>query len=113
MRFARGLGGEAAGVSVSLARRDGRRFVHASVRVTDVWDLPRLVPFAWSTYRFERQDEMFEFRQVVGLPTGNPSRAIQWSGAETVLFRMHLLSEIMFHNAPSRRVERGNILEWE
>jgi len=87
--------------------------VHASVRVTDVWDLPRLVPFAWSTYRFERQDEMFEFRQVVGLPTGNPSRAIQWSGAETVLFRMHLLSEIMFHNAPSRRVERGNILEWE
>ena len=26
---------------------------------------------------------------------------------------MHLPSEILFHNAPSRQVERGNILEWE
>jgi len=108
------FGGEGAEASVSLARRDGRRFVHARVRVTDVRDLPRLVPFAWSTYRFERLDDMFEFRQVVGRPSaGSPSPAIQWTGEETVLFRMHLPSEILFHNAPSRRVERGNILEWE
>ena len=26
---------------------------------------------------------------------------------------MHLPSEIVFHNAPSGQVERGNILEWE
>jgi hypothetical protein len=107
------FGGEAGEVSVSLARRDGRRFVHVSVEVIDVQDLPRLAPFAWSTYRFERQGETFEFRQVVGLPVGNPSPAIQWTGDEIVLFRMHVPSEILFHNAPSHGVERGNILEWE
>jgi hypothetical protein len=26
---------------------------------------------------------------------------------------MHLPSQIPYHNAPSKRVERGNILEWE
>ena len=26
---------------------------------------------------------------------------------------MHLPSRIRFHNAPSKKVERGNILEWE
>jgi hypothetical protein len=107
------FGGEAAGVSVSLARRDGRRFVHASVKVSDVRDLPRLVPFAWSAYRFERQDDSFEFRQVVGPSAGSPSPAISWTGEETVLFRMHLPSEILYHNAPSHQVERGNILQWE
>ena len=107
------FGGEAAGVSVSLARRDGRRFVHARVKVADVRDLPRLVPFAWSAYRFDRQDDSFEFRQVVGPSAGSPGPAIQWTGEETVVFRMHLPSEILYHNAPSRRVERGNILEWE
>jgi hypothetical protein len=107
------FGGDAAGVSVSLARRDGRRFVHASVKVADVRDLPKLVPFAWSTYRFDRQDDIFEFRQVVGPAAGSPGRAIQWTGEESVLFRMHLPSEILLHNAPSRQVERGNILEWE
>ena len=28
-------------------------------------------------------------------------------------FRLHLPARIRFHNAPSHRVERGNILEWE
>lgn len=107
------FGGEDAEASVSLARRDGSRFVHAQVRVADVRELPLLVPFAWSAYRFERRDGMFEFRQVVGPPTGSSSRSIQWTGEELVLFRMHLPSEILFHNAPSRQVERGNILEWE
>ena len=104
--------GEGARASVSLARRDGRRFVHASVRVDDVRDLSRLAPFAWSAYRFERRGDMFEFRQVVGPSAGGKDPAIQWTGGETVLFRMHLPSEILFHNAP-REVERGNILEWE
>ena len=30
-----------------------------------------------------------------------------------VAFRLHLPARIRYHNAPSRRVERGNILEWE
>ena len=28
-------------------------------------------------------------------------------------FRIHLPSRIVYHNAPSKRVERGNILTWE
>ena len=105
--------GEGTRASVSLARRDGRRFVHASIRVDDVRELSRLAPFAWSVYRFERRDGMFEFRQVVGPSAGGTDPAIQWTGEETVLFRMHLPSEILFHNASSREVKRGNILEWE
>ncbi len=105
--------GEGARASVGLARRDGRSFVHASVRVDDVRELSRLAPFAWSAYRFERRDDLFEFRQVVGPSAEGQGPAIQWTGEETVLFRLHLPSEILFHNAPSREVQRGNILEWE
>jgi len=35
-----------------------------------------------------------------------------WAGDELVVFRMHLPSEVTFHNAPTG-TERGNILEWE
>ena len=105
--------GEGASASVSLARRDGRRFVHVSVRADDVRQVSRLAPFAWSTYRFDRRGDMFEFRQVVGPSAEGTGGAIQWTGEEIVAFRMHLPSEILFHNAPSGEVERGNILEWE
>jgi hypothetical protein len=105
--------GEGARASVSLARRDGRRFVHVSVRVDDVRRLSRLAPFAWSTYRFDRRDDLLEFRQVVGPPAEGVERAFHWTGEELVAFRIHLPSEIRFHNAPSRKVERGNILQWE
>jgi hypothetical protein len=105
--------GEGARASVSLARRDGRRFVHVSVRADDVRQLSRLAPFAWSAYRFDRRGDVFEFRQVVGPPMERQGGAIQWTGEEVVAFRMHLPSEILFHNAPSREVERGNILEWQ
>ncbi len=105
--------GEGARASVSLARRDGRRFVHVSVRADDVRQLSRLAPFAWSAYRFDRRGDIFEFRQVVGPPVEGKGGAIRWTGEEVVAFRMHLPSEILFHNAPSREVERGNILEWE
>jgi hypothetical protein len=109
--------GEGARASVSLARRDSRRFVHVSVRVDDVRRLPRLAPFAWSSYRFDRRGGTVEFRQVVGPPAVAASRAqrdtIQWTGDEIVAFRMHLPSEILSHNSPSGRIERGNILEWQ
>jgi hypothetical protein len=104
--------GEGAAVSkVSLSRRDGRRFVHVSIEVDDVRRLGRLGPFAWSSYRFERQDDVMEFRQVVGPSAGKPVNA-GWTGQELVAFRMHLPSEIPFHNSPGG-VRRGNILEWE
>jgi hypothetical protein len=99
-------------VSVSLSRRDGRRFVHASVAVDDVRQLSRLPPFDWSSYQFDRYSEVLTFRQAVGPPTAQHG-AMQWHGGELVAFRMHLPSAVVFHNAPSGQVERGNILEWE
>src|SRR4051812_5487501 len=47
---------------VSSSRRYGRRFVHASIDVDDVRALQRLAPFAWSTYRFVRDGDVFEFK---------------------------------------------------
>jgi hypothetical protein len=104
--------GEGARASVSLARRDSRRFVHVTVTVNDVRTLSRLAPFAWSSYRVDRRGDHVEFRQVVG-PPARTSTGIQWTGDEIVMFKMHLPSEIVSHNSPSGRIERGNILEWE
>ena len=101
-----------AAANVSLSRRDGRRFVHVRVDVDDVRQLARIKPFAWSTYRFDRRDDVFEFRQAVGAAAGKKAAGIDWDGTEMVAFRMHLPSEILFHNSPDD-VQRGNILEWE
>ena len=106
------FGAETADVAVSLARRDGRRFVHATVQVDDVEQLSRLAPFSWSQYQLGRRPEAVEFRQRVGKPASGSS-ATKWTGGEIVAFRMHLPSEIVYHNAPGGRIERGNILEWE
>ena len=105
--------GPGARATISLARRDRRRFVHASVRAESVEALSKLAPFAWSTYTFDRGGDPFRFRQVVGPPSGVQRDGVQWTGGEIVAFRLHLPSEIVFHNAPSRQVARGNILEWE
>ena len=96
---------------VSLSRRDGRRFVHVSVDVNDVRRLGTLAPFAWSSYRFGREGDILEFRQAVGRSASQQVNA-GWTGRELVAFRMHLPSEIPFHNSPGG-VQRGNILEWE
>ena len=104
--------GSGADVAVSLSRREGRRFVHVSLDTDDVRQVSALAPFGWSAYRFERQDDVFRFRQVVGKSARAPVEDVGWTGEELVLFKMHLPSEIVFHNAPSREVERGNILEW-
>jgi hypothetical protein len=98
---------------VSLSRRDGRRFVHVGIEVTDLRQLPRLAPFAWSSYRLERQGDVLEYRQLVGKSAAREVGDVGWTGNELVAFRMHIPSEIPFHNAPSREVQRGNILEWE
>jgi hypothetical protein len=98
---------------VSLSRRDGRRFAHVGIQVDDLRQLTRLAPFSWSTYRFERQGDVFEYRQVVGKSAAKDVGDVGWTGQEVVTFRMHIPSEIPFHNAPSRQVQRGNIVEWE
>jgi hypothetical protein len=97
---------------VSLSRRDGRRFVYVSLDVDDVRQLSRVALFSWSSYRFERRGDVFDYRQVLGPSAGKAVGNVGWTGAEVVAFRMHIPSEIPFHNAPSHKVERGNILEW-
>jgi len=107
---------EGPGVTVTAlnsSRRYGRRFVHMSMDIADVRSLQRLAPFAWSTYRFAREGDVYEFKQVVGAPAGRSVSDAGWDGSELVVFRMHLPSKIAYHNAPSHRTERGNILEWE
>ena len=104
-------GSERAEVSVSLARRDGRRFVHATVDVDDVEQLGRLAPFSWSEYQLGRRQDAIEFRQHVGAPAAAGAPAA-WTGDELVAFRIHLPSEIVFHNS-QQETQRGNILEWE
>jgi len=96
----------------TFSRRDGRRFVHVRVDVDDIRQLARIAPFAWSTYRFERQGDVFAYKQVVGKPSGKAVSGVGWKGGEMVSFKMHLPSEIPFNNSP-KPVQRGNILEWE
>ncbi len=99
-------------VSVSLSRRNGRRFVHVSLDVPDLAALRRVAPFAWSTYRLDRGGEVVRFRQAVGAAAGKGVGEVGWSGGEIVSFRLHLPSEIPFHNSPGT-IQRGNILVWE
>jgi hypothetical protein len=111
-----GPGGTASGHTVSrvsLSRRDGRRFAHVSIQVDDIRNLARLAPFSWSTYRFERQGDVFEYRQVMGKSVAKDVGDVGWTGQEMIVVRLHIPSEIPFHNAPSRRVQRGNIVAWE
>jgi len=98
---------------LTLSRRDGRRFVHVSLDVPDVRRLQQQRMFAWSTYRFDREGDTFVFRQRIGAPPAHAADGVDWTGREQVVFKMHIPSEIPFHNAPSRRIERGNILRWE
>jgi uncharacterized SAM-binding protein YcdF (DUF218 family) len=98
---------------VSTSRRSGRRFVHLRIEVADVRRLAEARPFAWSTYRFDRTGDQYVYRQTVGPPAGRDPGDVGWRGAEIVAFRMHLPSKVRYHDAPSKQVERGNILVWE
>jgi hypothetical protein len=99
--------------TVTASRRNGRRFVHVRLDVERLADLERVAPLSWSSYELARRDDVLEFRQLVGAAAGVPVSNVGWTGDEIVAFRMHLPSRIPFHNAPSRAVQRGNILEWE
>ena len=99
--------------SVRVSRRDGRRFVHVRVDVTDIRQLSRVAPFSWSSYQFRRRGDVLEYQQVVGTAVGKAVGDVGWNGNELVAFRMHIPSVIAYHNAPSKQVRRGNILEWE
>jgi hypothetical protein len=97
---------------VSDSRRDGRRFVHVTLDVDDVRRLAGVKPFSWSTYEFRARGDAVEYRQVVKAGAGRPVGNVGWTGDELVAFRMHIPSEIPFHNSPEPP-QRGNILVWE
>ena len=98
---------------VTFSRRHGRRFVHVSVDVQDVRQLHTQPMFAWSTYQFDRVSDSVTYRQRVGAVAGASNGTVGWRGGELVVVKMHIPSEIPYHNAPSRKTERGNILRWE
>ena len=98
---------------VSAFRRHGRRFVHVRLDVSDIAELPRLVPLSWSRYRLDRLEQEFQFVQEVGPAAQIDVGDVGWTGNELIAFRVHPPSRINFHNSPSRTVERGNILVWE
>lgn len=98
--------------TLSLSRRDGRRFVHISIDVPDIRQLSAVRPFSWSTYRLTRDADRVDYHQVVGRAAGRDVTNVGWDGSEVVAFRMHVPSEILFQNSTAE-VRRGNILEWE
>jgi hypothetical protein len=98
---------------ISSSRRNGRRFVHVRLAVQDVRRLPESAPFAWATYSLTEGTAPVVYKQTIGPPVGKPVGDVGWRGNELVAFRMHLPSRIQYHNAPSKQVERGNILVWE
>ena len=99
--------------SVRSSRRDGRQFVHVRLEVQDIRHLSRVAPFSWSTYQFRRRGDVLEYKQVVGSAAAKAIGDVGWNGDEVVAFRIHIPSVIAFHNAPSKKVQRGNILEWD
>jgi hypothetical protein len=56
---------------------------------------------------------VLEYKQQVGAAVAKAVGDVGWNGNELVAFRIHIPSVIAFHNAPSKAVQRGNILEWE
>jgi len=99
--------------SVTLSRRDRRRYVHVRVDVPDVRRLHEAPAFAWSSYRFDSRDGVMVYNQVVTTPAGKDAGSAAWTGRELVAFKLHLPSRVPFHNAPSRSIERGNIIVWD
>jgi hypothetical protein len=100
---------------ISSWRRAGRRFVHVRLQVEDIRRLKDVRPFSWSEYELALNDDLHVFKQRVGMPASGKraGETAAWSGEEMVRFRLNLPSKIVYHNVPSRAVERGNILTWE
>jgi hypothetical protein len=97
---------------INASRRANRRFVHVKMDVDDIRRLGEAAPFAWSTYEFRRDGDLYLFKQKMGPAAGRSVGDVGWTGAEVVAVRLHLQSKIEYHNT-GRDVGRGNILSWE
>jgi hypothetical protein len=98
-------------VWVRPSRRNNRRFVHVRLEVDDVRRLKEAPPFAWSTYDFKRDGELYVYKQTVGASAGGSPGAVYWNGRELVAVRVHLPSKVAYQNTQDKR--RGNIFVWE
>jgi hypothetical protein len=100
--------------SVTTSRREGRRYVHLRIDVPDIRRLAEAPPFAWSAYAFiTRDDGEIFYAQRLQAAAGQDVGDVGWSGSELVAQRLHIPSRVTFHNSPSGKIERGNILVWE
>ena len=99
--------------------RQGRRFAQIRLAVDDVTGGGACGLLAWSSYRFEIEQGVIRYRQVLGPAAGGDPGAVNWDGGEIVGFKLHLPSRILFHNVKrledgsNGAPERGNILAWE
>jgi len=98
---------------ISATRRSNRRFIHVKLDVDDIRRLGEAAPFAWSTYEFKRDGDLYVYRQTIGPAAGQEVGDVGWTGREIVAFRLHLPSRIRYHNETQRGPQRGNILDWE
>jgi hypothetical protein len=102
-------------------RRGSRRFVQIRMKVPDVRKLNADAPLAWSQYAFAEQIGRHVYEQRVGASAlrAGTLRNVGWNGSETVAFRLHLPSRILWHNSRDletnepKSTARGNILSWE
>ena len=74
---------------------------------------PRRAPVRVGALTFVRTGEQLQFVQELGPSAGKAVGDVGWDGGELVAVRLHIPSRVTYHNAPSRLVERGNILSWE
>ena len=102
-------------------RRRGRRFVQIRLKVKDVRRLSESPPFSWSRYELGAQNgrHVFEQRVAASALRAGTLQNVGWDGSETVAFRIHLPSRILWHNSRDLTTDeplapaRGNILGWE
>jgi hypothetical protein len=101
----------------TASRRSNRRYLHLRIEIDDVRRLSEAAPFAWSSYRLGRRgagdEEVVVFAQQVGASAGRPLQGTGLTGDELTAFRVHVPSEIVYHNAGPENLRRGNILVWE
>jgi hypothetical protein len=99
--------------SVTTSRREGRRYVHLRINVPDIRRLGDAPLFAWSKYAYRESEGVYEFTQTTTTSVNQNVGNVGWDGDELVAVRLHLPSKVTFHNSPSKKVERGNIIVWE
>src|SRR5262245_47927141 len=84
----------------TISRRRNRTYIHVRIDVDDISRLPQSMPFSWSSYKLASAGQSVTFDQEVGRPAAVAAPpSINWSGDETVAFRVHVPSKVEFHNA--------------